>query len=591
MELNASDFIFHTKAESWVPLRAVYHQIFSEEQITLLQERRRATRPEKRCIVFLSLENRFASLGGLGTITKYFPQELARRGEKVLFVSPFYKHIPSVKEAVAAGDICKVDGTFFCQSGPFRRRVSRYTEPGAEIPTWFIDIEEFFTAGQDPYDYREPNGLLLDSLAFCAAVPSLLRKLGIREHIVFHANDWETAPISLTSKWALCQDTLKSAATVLTLHNAFDHGLPPEIGARFFPGLPRGETVLQCCIPFLDAPLTTVSTPFAHELRHDPLQQGHFANHLQRHFAQNPPIGVEHGLFGHSKPVFSAAALAAARQGQPERLLKEKSVWRQSFEKSMAEPLPKPCIGKLRRGTAKVPVFFMSGRLDMGQKGYDLILHAFTRLKPGSAKLVFCLTNPRPDDPSFEFFREIARQCRGDVTIWPFRLSRSHYQQFLKAASFLVMPSLYEPFGAATEGFMGGTPVIARATGGLWCQVRSLKPCPIPAYYHALFDRHLFDAEQATGILFRERYGREAEMSRQWRELIGCTPRERLKYPLYRSMVDAAHAALLSAIEAYGDSQAYGRLLLRGSEAVAQFSWLKAADKYRRIYDLIGHHR
>ena len=38
-------------------------------------------------------------------------------------------------------------------------------------------------------------------------------------------------------------------------------------------------------------------------------------------------------------------------------------------------------------------------------------------------------------------------------------------------ATFAVMPSFYEPFGAATEAYLAGTPVIARATGGLTGQV------------------------------------------------------------------------------------------------------------------------
>jgi len=34
----------------------------------------------------------------------------------------------------------------------------------------------------------------------------------------------------------------------------------------------------------------------------------------------------------------------------------------------------------------------------------------------------------------------------------------------LKGASYLIMPSFYEPFRSATEGFISGTPVVARAT-------------------------------------------------------------------------------------------------------------------------------
>ena len=326
---------------------------------------------------------------------------------------------------------------------------------------------------------------------FCIAVPHALARLGIARNILFHANDWETAAIALSSKISVIARLVESAKAVLTLHNSYDAALPKQITSRYFSMLIPDTTVLRAFIPLLSGPLTTVSTPFAHELRADPLQRSCFASHLQDVFSRNPPLGIENGAFGGQEPAFSRTVIDKCVSGGYGPLLAEKTGRNAAFWTRIAASLDKRVIGALSRPALheRVPVFFLSGRVDLLQKGFDVIFSAFQRLRRGSARLFFLPNVGGPGAASgapgrdLDFFRDIALRCTGDIALWPFFLPQEEYKILLRGASFLVMPSLYEPFGAATEGFAAGTPVVARATGGLWIQVAPVAPVYVPPFY------------------------------------------------------------------------------------------------------------
>ena len=104
-----------------------------------------------------------------------------------------------------------------------------------DVINYYIHIESFFTAEENPYAYTDQRRLVSDAFAFCRAVPYVLRRVECDRSVLLHANDWETALVAYTSKLAIIEGTLDSAKTVLTLHNAFDAGLPSET-ARMFIG-------------------------------------------------------------------------------------------------------------------------------------------------------------------------------------------------------------------------------------------------------------------------------------------------------------------------------------------------------------------
>jgi glycogen synthase len=583
------DHIFQTKLRSWTQFRSGYQQFFSPREIDLLGQSERSFDPASRTVVLLAFENEYASLGGLSVVTRFIPAHLRKAGESVVFVTPYHGNHVSIKEARRKGNFTEEFNIPFECGGDFRR-LSCLRDTGASIPSYFISVDGYFTAEESPYSYSDPASLLFDSLVFCIAVPNALARLGITRNILFHANDWETAAIALSSKISVIARLVESAKTVLTLHNSYDAALPKQITSRYFSMLIPDTTVLRAFIPLLSGPLTTVSTPFAHELRADPLQRVCFVSHLQDVFSRNPPLGIENGAFGGQEPAFPRTIVDKCASGGCGPLIAEKTGRNAAFWTRIAASLDGRVIGALSRPALdeRVPVFFLSGRVDLLQKGFDVIFSAFMRLRRGSARLFF---SPNVGGPGgapgsdLDFFRDIALRCKGDIALWPFFLPQEEYKILLRGASFLVMPSLYEPFGAATEGFAAGTPVVARATGGLWIQVAPVAPVYVPPFYGDLLRGVAGPGITApTGILFRERYP-DALSEKEWSNVFSLPLAERGRSPLYEAMVEAAHAALEAAVGLYKDERAYASLVANGVASLGSFKWSDAVAKYRMVYD------
>ena len=261
---------------------------------------------------------------------------------------------------------------------------------------------------------------------------------------------------------------LEHARTVLTLHNSYDAAIGKRHKLMFFGKQIPGDTVLQCSLPMLSGPLTTVSTVFAHELCHDPLQRGVFVNHLQNLFSKNPPIGIENGVFGSGRGPFEQSLLKKGKKQIFADLASKKEMHRGLLREELSRMMAHPgSIGNLElsENDRRTPVFVMLGRLDLMQKGYDVVFHAFKRLPKGKARLIFCPSSgSNPENLSF--FKAAAEERKGEIVIFPFRITNEQYALFLRGSSFFIMPSFYEPFGSVTEAFLNGTPVLARATGG-----------------------------------------------------------------------------------------------------------------------------
>ncbi len=216
------------------------------------------------------------------------------------------------------------------------------------------------------------------------------------------------------------------------------------------------------------------------------------------------------------------------------------------------------------------------------QKGFDTVFNAFSALEPGSAHLFFTPTMHNGDD-DLTFFSEVADRCRGSIVIWPFKIPVRQYRTFLQGANFLLMPSLYEPFGAASEGFLHGTPVIARATGGLLAQIHPGRGFTIPALYSSLFPPAL--SRNRNGVLYREQFPDE-QAQQLWRPLLEASLQQRGTNPLYRAIVTAAESALSEACRVTSDEQRYGAMILDGLRSVREHTWEIAVAKYRAVFDV-----
>jgi glycogen synthase len=577
------DYLFQTRMAGWTPLTAQHHQFFSEEECALLERSNRSFKVEKRTVVQLTFENRFASLGGLAAVIKQFPQELKKQGEKVVVLTPLHRNNQVVNKAIKTGALVERFADISVSVCNFTGKVSCFEEVDASIPTYHIAVAGRFIAGDNPYGYDTPDELLEDALAFCAVVPSVCARLDLTTHLLFHAHDWECAGIALFSRFAVISSILEQVRTVLTLHNSFDASFPEKYQLKYMGKKIPVYTVLQCMLSLIHGPLTTVSTPFAHELRSDPLQCSVFADHLQEQFTRNPPVGIENGMFIKPEKVFSEKALDAASGGEMSLLLEEKRRKREKFFSIVSSHRKDGAIGMFSAEAAdlSVPVLFMSGRFDLAQKGFDVIFNAFSRFPKGTLNLFFTPTLHNDDD-DLSFFSEVAQTFEGHVVIWPFKITEREYMQCLRGASFLVMPSFYEPFGAASEGFLNGTPLFARATGGLLAQVKPDKSFTVPERYSSI----LGDDEKGlpNGILYREACD-EQQAQRHWRPLLEMPPAERAENPLYCAMVDAAHKALQEAVACCNDTGRYAAMIYEGLFSVRRFTWSRAAVKYRKMYD------
>jgi len=334
------------------------------------------------------------------------------------------------------------------------------------------------------------------------------------------------------------------------------------------------STFLGRSLPFLDAPPATVSREFAIDLVTDKLQTDHLADHLQKQFAEFGIVGVDNGPFERLDSPFSETALLAARQGQPNDILAEKQRLRDAMKRTMSAYKPAERWGDVDFASLEdeIPVFMCVGRLDPGQKGFDVAARAIQKLLSDGVDARFVLTPvvgnaPEPFVDDLSDLAE-ARKYPGRVVVYPFRMQRG-YSDIQAGCTFSLWPSMYEPFGGVSEFFLRGTPVIARSTGGLRQQVIDFDP----------------NTGEGNGFLYTTIDPPSG--SKEWRRMQGeIEPRNRMKYPIYVDQVEKLAKAIRKAVGIFDDRLAYGRLLSNVPASCANYSWRRTADEYASLYDI-----
>jgi glycogen synthase len=559
---------------------------------------------KQRTIVFVTFETGLAPSGGLAAVMKVLPKEMARY-ETCFIVAPYFPKITRPQPVLATFPLVIQDSEHIVEI--------RHAADVDGFDTYLLACEGFFTAPRDPYLNPEGSDKLVeDALFFCAAVPKALVEIArgkerAASDLVLNLQDWETAcVVKAVRQWP----EIKRVACVLTVHNPYDRYLDPEQSVQIASlmahlGLQKGN-VLSQMIPLVDGPLSTVSQNFADELLSDALHTAVFAPHLQALLASQGLIGIDNGIFGQHQFPFSEQAQQEAQQGHFERLYQEKWARReklgQALEGYQQELARHPRPGNESWGEDLaltdpcVPVFLFMGRDDSRQKGFDVLAEAIRHIPAGVARYIF---TPLPGAEGLEglaFLRKLAHERPGEVKVFPFRLDPEPFTALRQGSSFMVMGSLYEPFGAANEAYLAGMPVVARATGGLVQQV-----VPYPS---ASLSRHgrqlvaLFHSRKAepSGLLFREPSIPSAVDG--WRKIVACDywyedPKgdrieDRRGTTLFDAMVRAATWALQDAIELYTtDQAAYVQMIYHGYEMLDQFGWDRTVRGYRRLYDRV----
>ncbi len=544
---------------------------------------------EPRNLVFCAFENRFALSGGLGTVTKTILPHLneLQDVQRVLLMTPYYSRITAGKKVRPQATGISFDVIFDDET--IGATLLKHTQPALspgrpEVEEYYIGAPGFFDADNDigdPYSYKPGSPWENDEiirrnvLFYCRAVPYAMAALGIEEDIVFHLQDWHTVLTALTAKEAMLEGTLVSAGCAPTIHNAFDSWISAEtmavltgrLGVLRNPHFKanKGLTALQIGLQLADAPITTVSDHFAEELTTDLLQAGHFAPHLQDILKKGGVYGNNNGLFISFPPEYGKKENYSIQEIKKVKLTQRKKLLdildtyhpgerfgRLSYKDGPITSLP-----------PDVPILVMSGRLDPFQKGFDILLQAVEYFKQDEIKVV---VSPLPVKPSdLDYFHEIASKCRGNLTVFPIRMEKG-YRELQMGGTFAVMPSIYEPFGAAIEFMVSGTVTIARRTGGLVNQIQ---------HTHCGF---LFNETPRTYTMENIRCFAEST------EIVQCRKRN----PWARDMARELARTIREAADVFvHQPDEYYRMIEEGLLQAQAFTWKEAAANYYRAFKKI----
>jgi glycogen synthase len=607
---------------SWTRPTGAAQACFGNDWATVAQ-----ARPDsagRRTVVFASYENPKGASGGILAVIRRLPTELRRYlqrsgvesdpGTDLVRLSPLHTNL---KTKYASKDLKFVAGCIVRFGGRDVNVTVHQVTIGTEEQWYVFSAEGFFEAdggvgGTDPYIYSgedqqkrdgDESFLLRDSLFASKAVPTILAAMRRTRNLIVHAQDWEFASTALTVREAILDRTLESAAVVLTLHNPYDHGLSEtnvkNISERYakshhWPaiGWMERSTVLTRMIPLLDAPVSVVSHQFAYELTEAPIQTGVFTGHQQGVFDYQGLVGIDNGDFGSGQAApFSPAAIASAQQGDSAKILSEKAEKRAAMLLALTNYLndidptnPETLtLGNLKAGDGRslvemspnIPLFMMVGRLDPGQKGYDVCAQLIKSLPAGTARFVVTPMSPLAHDASVRPFlkqlEDLTQERPGQVVVFAHRMKRA-YIETMGGATYGLWPSRYEPFGGANEFYACGTPVIAHAVGGLVQQVVGYET-----------------PSEATGFLYRSLPTRElkAVLKRQYREAHTALPEHRMSVPVYRDECDNLRRTALNAIDVFQqEPQAYGAMLGNLVAMLGELGWEKPAQDYLQWYDV-----
>ena len=216
--------------------------------------------------------------------------------------------------------------------------------------------------------------------------------------------------------------------------------------------------------------------------------------------------------------------------------------------------------GPLTQLPDEVPIILMSGRLDPGQKGFDVFLHVLRKFKEDEVKVVLTPLPVRQSD--LDIFREVAENSQGNVSVLPIRMEQGFHELQI-GSTFGLMPSIYEPFGAAIEYMVNGTLVIARKTGGLVDQI----------------DNHV------NGILFKE--SKRNYNLQNIKSFMEAADRieTRQTNPWFQDMADTLFKTLKKAIKLYqNENDNYYEMILSGFMKAQSFDWRRSAKKHYALY-------
>jgi glycogen synthase len=498
-----------------------------------------------------------------------------------------------------------------------------------------LDEVPLFDGSPHPYRTKDHATLVRDSLFFGVAVIRSLPVILPGEWILF-LQDWETATTAMAAAGSAMA---KNVHCILTLHNSYDSGglLGPleifgiNVGLCSGQGDLEAPSILERALPLVSHHIFTVSAQFSEDLTDDVLQSRVIGPQLAP-LIRGRIRGVDNGPFAPTleeelgsarsqddidRLTAKSGALVDAKVGNHERFFEWKNARREYFCEVVAnykfdEPdfpprdLPedvrrnwKPFWGDrarfLQRGRLGVPWFVIGGRDDSRQRGHDVAAAAAQQFLSvgGDALFIFPVIPGDEELEGLRFLYDRARDSDGRIIVLPFPFQEG-YLAALEGAAYGIFPSLYEPFGGASDIYSQATLAIARATGGLVQQVVPLRAAR--CYSHAV-DREVSAwhsvSARPTGLLYREELDEEAAII-AWEKInaagyaVDSSDRvdQRKQFVVFQRMQRELLNAIYDAVRIWNNPRLYVEMVLGGMAHIeSTFSWYRAAGEYLRAIE------
>lgn len=408
----------------------------------------------------------FAKTGGLADVTGSLPRALARRGNAVAVVMPFYNSVRKagvpVEKTGLTVPVAMGDRTLAC-------RLFRSKLPHSDVPVYLVEHPPYFerddpTGGRSLYQQMMPGGYRADYpdnaeryVFFGRAVLEAIPHLGFSPDVI-HANDWQTGlvPVYLSELYR-GRPGYQRVQSVFTIHNIAYQGHFGRDVMRLA-GLPGylfndGQlefygnlNFLKAGIVFADA-VNTVSPTYAREIQTS--EYGCGLEGLLRQI-RGKLSGIVNGVdYNQWNPEHDPHIAAAYTAGT---VFEKKPVCKADLQRRFKLPQD-----------PDAPVLGMVARL-VSQKGVDLVMSA----APGLLELGCQLVVLGEGDPEFhEQLKQLHEKHPDRVGLYlGFNEGVAHV---IEAGSDLfLMPSRYEPCGLnQIYSLRYGTPPVVRSTGGL----------------------------------------------------------------------------------------------------------------------------
>jgi len=492
-------------------------------------------------ILFVASEvHPILKVGGIADVVGSLTKEIKKSGHDVRIAIPLYKPLKDKK----ISPLDKV-ASLPIEFNQISEKINIFetfipgTEKQTDVPVYLFENNQ----------YLSNKGVYLDTksflylkrfLFFSQAVLQSFSALNWRPDVI-HCHDWQAGliPVLLKIKQNSSKNDL-SIKTLFTIHNLLIQGRWNyvqvlkclNLKGNEIPSLSQkmqglyGEdfNVLQQAI--LNADLINVVSPgYANEIKTDSYYARGLESVIKRRKKDIVGIlnGIDTGFFNPETDRFIKKTYSG-------RKLDLKSFNKLDLQKRTG----------LKQDTG-IPLLSMISRLDI-QKGVDLVSQAVDKIVKMGGQIIFLGTGQKEQETILE---KASKKYPGQVATY-IKFDQALAQQIYAGADIFLMPSRFEPCGLSQLIAMRyGTIPIVRATGGLRDTVENVK-----------INRKLFGLIkqiQGTGFVFNN-----------------------FSFPEFISVIKRA-------LELYQNKQNWRRLQIKAMRQ--DFSWLKSAQKYLKLYD------